>query len=93
VIKWTNQSTFLKFIFKDEAQEAEAIQMLNAVYDIREQSSKQNFASIAKICHTLSMLYFILDDVQRVSTSFCKCLSGVRSIQCIKVTLCLLVVS
>nr|CAB3267962.1 zinc finger MYND domain-containing protein 12 [Phallusia mammillata] len=51
--------------FFDEAQESEAIQMLNAVYDICEQSSKPNFVAISKICHTLSMLYFVLDDMTR----------------------------
>lgn len=51
--------------FIDEAQEAEAIQILSAVFDIREQSSKPNVPAIAKICHTLAMLYFILDDIPR----------------------------
>uniref|UniRef100_H2YBS2 Uncharacterized protein n=1 Tax=Ciona savignyi TaxID=51511 RepID=H2YBS2_CIOSA len=46
----------------DEAQEAEAMQMLTAVLDIREQSPKQNNLSITKTCHTLSMLYFLLND-------------------------------
>ncbi|XP_076807443.1 zinc finger MYND domain-containing protein 12-like [Clavelina lepadiformis] len=49
----------------NEAQESEAVQMLNAILDMREQSPKQSFASISKICHTLSMLYFILDDIPR----------------------------
>nr|XP_002127183.1 zinc finger MYND domain-containing protein 12 [Ciona intestinalis] len=52
-------------VMLDEAQEAEAMQMLNAVLDIREQSPKQNNLSIAKVCHTLSMLYFLLNDIQK----------------------------
>jgi len=47
----------------DEAQEAEAIQMLNAIYDIREQSSK--VTSLYTITQTLSMLYYILGDIPK----------------------------
>ncbi|XP_039251282.2 zinc finger MYND domain-containing protein 12-like [Styela clava] len=51
--------------YLDEAQEAEAIQMLSAVFDIRDQSSKRQVNAISKICHTLSKLYYILDDIPR----------------------------
>ena len=50
----------------DEAQEAEALQMLNAVHDMCEQAPKPNYSAISKICHTLSMLYFMLDDIAKV---------------------------
>jgi len=49
----------------DEAQEAEAIQMLNAIFDIREQSSKVNFPALFTITQTLSMLYFLLGDIAK----------------------------
>ena len=41
--------------------------MLNAVHDMREQASKPNYSGISKICHTLSMLYFVLDDIAKVT--------------------------
>ncbi|XP_064642385.1 zinc finger MYND domain-containing protein 12-like [Lineus longissimus] len=45
----------------DEAQEAEAKQVLGAIYDIREQ--QQPSADVmAQACHALSMLLFILHD-------------------------------
>lgn len=53
--------------FSDEEQEAEALQMLSAVLDIREQSPKPDKNTVAKICQTLGMLYYILDDIPRVS--------------------------
>ena len=57
---------YSKYYHLDEAQEAEALQMLNAVHDMREQAPKPNYAGISKICHTLSMLYFTLDDIAKV---------------------------
>ena len=50
----------------DEAQEAEAIQVLNAIYDMREHQSGNKSSSIAKVAHALAMLYFILHDIEKV---------------------------
>ncbi|XP_013404320.1 zinc finger MYND domain-containing protein 12 [Lingula anatina] len=49
----------------DEAQEAEAKQVLNAIYDIRDQQSNKKPEIVAKICHALAMLYFILHEVEK----------------------------
>ena len=50
----------------DEAQEAEAIQVLNAIYDMREHQSNRKAETIATIAHSLAMLYFILHDIEKV---------------------------
>lgn len=49
----------------DEAQEAEAIQVLNAIYDMREHQSNRKPQDLALVCHALAMLYFILFDIQK----------------------------
>lgn len=54
------------FFFTDEAQEAEAIQVLNAIYDMREHQSNRKPQDLALVCHALAMLYFILYDIQKV---------------------------
>ncbi|KAI0223074.1 Zinc finger MYND domain-containing protein 12 [Lamellibrachia satsuma] len=51
----------------DEAQEAEAIQVLNAVYDMREQQHAAP-AVMAKIAYACSMLYFVLHDFGKATT-------------------------
>jgi len=56
----------LYFTFEDEAQEAEAVQVLNAIYDMREHQSNRRPQDLGKICHGLAMLYFILMDIQKV---------------------------
>ena len=53
-------------LFPDEAQEAEAIQVLNAIYDMNENQDMQA-ESTAKISHALAMLYYTLHDIERVS--------------------------
>ncbi|CAB4031740.1 zinc finger MYND domain-containing 12-like [Paramuricea clavata] len=45
-----------------EAQEAEAIQVLNAVLELREQQTVQNASIMCKVYYTLTMLHFILND-------------------------------
>lgn len=54
--------------FPDEAQEAEAIQVINAILDLREQQSVQTPAVMCKIYFTTAMLQFILDDMPKVSS-------------------------
>lgn len=50
----------------DEAQEAEAKQVLHSIHDIREQSANEDITVIAKVKHALSMLYFLLKDTLKV---------------------------
>lgn len=53
--------------FLDEAQEAEAIQVVNAILDLREQQTVQTPAVMCKIYFTTAMLQFILGDMPKVS--------------------------
>ena len=55
--------------FIDEAQEAEAIQVINAILGIREKQSVQTPAVMCKIYFTTAMLQFILGDLPKVSES------------------------
>lgn len=55
------------FSLSDEAQEAEAIQVINAILDLREQQSVQTPAVMCKIYFTTAMLQFILADMPKVS--------------------------
>lgn len=55
------------FSLPDEAQEAEAIQVINAILDLREQQSVQTPAVMCKIYFTTAMLQFILGDMPKVS--------------------------
>ncbi len=55
-------------LFLDEAQEAEAIQVLNAIYEMNEQQPLSPDSS-AKIAHGLAMLAFILHDIEKVCNS------------------------
>ena len=50
----------------DEAQEAEAIQVVNAILELREQQSVQSPAVMCKIYFTTAMLQFILGDMPKV---------------------------
>ena len=56
------------FLRQDEAQEAEAKQVLHSIHDIREQVTNQDPAAMATIGHALAMLYFLLDDIPKVIT-------------------------
>ena len=58
------------FVLLDEAQEAEAIQVINAILDLREQQSVQTPAVMCKIYFTTAMLQYILGDMPKVSTYF-----------------------
>ncbi|OCT72719.1 zinc finger MYND domain-containing protein 12 [Xenopus laevis] len=46
----------------DENQEAEALQILSAICDIREQAPKKDPAKMTHILHTLTMLHFLAMD-------------------------------
>ncbi|XP_035423719.1 zinc finger MYND domain-containing protein 12 [Cygnus atratus] len=48
-----------------EAQQAEAIQVLNAVLDIREQAPKQQPGETARVLHALAMLYYLIMDLSK----------------------------
>ena len=56
--------------FPDEAQEAEAIQVINAILDLREQQSVKTSAVMCKIYFTtaMSLLQFISGDMPKVSS-------------------------
>jgi len=56
--------------YTDEAQEAEAIQVLNAIFDIWEQQASKKPELIAKITHALAMLYFMLQDLNKVNSVY-----------------------
>lgn len=49
----------------DEAQEAEAIQILNSIHDIREHQTNRRPEDLAQTCHALAMLYFVFNDIKR----------------------------
>ncbi|XP_015738118.1 zinc finger MYND domain-containing protein 12 [Coturnix japonica] len=48
-----------------EAQQAEAIQVLNAVLDIREKAPKQQPGETARVLHALAMLYYLIMDLSK----------------------------
>ncbi|XP_040544661.1 zinc finger MYND domain-containing protein 12 isoform X2 [Gallus gallus] len=48
-----------------EAQQAEAIQVLNAVLDIREKAPKQQPEETARVLHALAMLYYLFMDLSK----------------------------
>ncbi|XP_025081021.1 zinc finger MYND domain-containing protein 12-like [Pomacea canaliculata] len=49
----------------DEAQEAEAVQVLNSIYDMQEHQPIYQPLGMAKVCYTLAMLYFVLHDIKK----------------------------
>ncbi|XP_076451715.1 zinc finger MYND domain-containing protein 12-like [Babylonia areolata] len=49
----------------DEAQEAEAIQVLNSIYDMREHQSNRRSQDLVSVCHALAMLCFLLHDIKK----------------------------
>ena len=54
----------------DEAQEAEAVQVLNSIYDMREQQADTKPESRVAIAHALAMLYCILREKERVGDNW-----------------------
>jgi len=63
----------------DEAQEAEAIQVLNSIYDMQEHQQNRQPQDLATICHALAMLYFILMDIPKVSVKLSHMFPPTRS--------------
>ena len=61
-----SQSRISVTYLTDEAQEAEAIQVLNAIYDMRENQPGNQVELMAKVSHALAMLYYLLHDVNKV---------------------------
>lgn len=55
-----------------EAQQAEAIRVLNAVLDVREQAPKQQPGETARVLHALAMLYYLILDLSKVSLAWRK---------------------
>jgi TPP-dependent trihydroxycyclohexane-1,2-dione (THcHDO) dehydratase len=53
--------------FSDEAQEAEAVQVLNSVFDMREHQTNRQPEDMARVSHALAMLYYVLGDISKVS--------------------------
>uniref|UniRef100_A0A452GWP8 Uncharacterized protein n=1 Tax=Gopherus agassizii TaxID=38772 RepID=A0A452GWP8_9SAUR len=51
----------------DEAQQAEASQVLNAILDIREQAPKQQPAKTANVVHALAMLHYLIFDFPKAT--------------------------
>ncbi|BFZ22880.1 hypothetical protein BsWGS_25919 [Bradybaena similaris] len=49
----------------DEAQEAEAIQILSSIHDIREHQPDRQSKDLAQTCHNLAMLYFLMGDLNK----------------------------
>ncbi|XP_042334206.1 zinc finger MYND domain-containing protein 12 [Sceloporus undulatus] len=49
----------------DEQEQSEATQMLNAILEIEEQSSKPQLARIVKVVHALAMLHYLILDLPK----------------------------
>ncbi|KAH9513513.1 Zinc finger MYND domain-containing protein 12 [Bulinus truncatus] len=49
----------------DAAQDAEAIQILTSIYDIRDHQVNRQAQDVARTCHALAMLYFVLGDIKK----------------------------
>ena len=54
----------------DEAQEAEALQVLHAIFNVRQHQPDQRPEVMTKITLTLAMLYFVLHDIERVGYEY-----------------------
>ncbi|KAG8434295.1 hypothetical protein GDO86_012610 [Hymenochirus boettgeri] len=55
----------------DENHEAEALQILSAIYDIREQAAKKDPTKMMQILHALTVLHFLSLDFQKVIKLYC----------------------
>ncbi|XP_033103912.1 zinc finger MYND domain-containing protein 12-like [Anneissia japonica] len=62
----------------DEAQQAEAKQVLHAIHDIREQSTNHGPDMLSRICHALAMLYYLLDSNDKAQEFGNKALSMIH---------------
>ncbi|XP_053308296.1 zinc finger MYND domain-containing protein 12 [Spea bombifrons] len=64
----------------DENQEAEALQILSAIWDIREQASKKDSSKMVKVLHALTMLYFLTMDLQKAQEAGKKLLEATQQL-------------
>jgi hypothetical protein len=65
----------LVVVLLDEAQQAEALQVLGAIFDVRERQSDERPENVAKITHTLAMLHYILHNIDKVcELVYCLCI-------------------
>ena len=55
----------------DEAQEAEAVQVLSAILEMRENQAVQTPSVMCKIYYTMAMLHLVLRNLRKVSLSTC----------------------
>ena len=60
----------------DEAQTAEAIQILQSIQQSRMQSTQKTILGIAEIDYLLGVLYFSISDIQRSKTFISSSLKG-----------------
>ncbi|CAL1527234.1 unnamed protein product [Lymnaea stagnalis] len=49
----------------DAAQDAEAIQILSSIYDIREHQISRQAQDLTRTCHAMAMLYFVLGEIKK----------------------------
>uniref|UniRef100_A0A8C5MYB5 Zinc finger MYND-type containing 12 n=1 Tax=Leptobrachium leishanense TaxID=445787 RepID=A0A8C5MYB5_9ANUR len=64
----------------DENEEAEALQIISAICDIREQAPRTQPAKTVKVLYTLTMLYFLTMDFQKARESSRKLLQAIQQI-------------
>jgi len=67
----------------DEAQQAEAVQVLTVIFNLWEQHKHiyQKPGCLAKIAHTLAMLYFIVDEIEKAKEFSRKAIGSSEAIQ------------
>ena len=41
--------------------------MLNSIYDMREHQPNRDSEDMAQVCHALAMLYYVLNDINKVT--------------------------
>ncbi|XP_009887772.1 PREDICTED: zinc finger MYND domain-containing protein 12 [Charadrius vociferus] len=63
-----------------EAQQAEAVRVLNAVLDIREQAPKQQLGETARVLHALAMLYYLISDLPKAREAAVRALDLVKQL-------------
>lgn len=65
----------------DEAQEAEAVQVLNAIYDMRENQPSKRPELMAKVAHSLAMLHYLLHDTDKAKEFGRKAVAASEGVQ------------
>ncbi len=71
-LKNLTESSFnsLFLISADEAQEAEAVQVLGAILELRENQAVQTASVMCNIYFTTAMMYLLFQDIEKVGCSF-----------------------